>query len=117
MEEKLKIDYSRPDLSAILRKVQDQERQKLRLTLSLQSLNQAFAYQTFSWQHEEDIDILEHKPPRSCGCSSHDDPEEISEADFRLAVRDAKLSLDTCIQAINDCLEEVREAIEEIKET
>ncbi|KAL6749892.1 DNA repair REX1-B-domain-containing protein [Haematococcus lacustris] len=41
----------RPDLAGLLRRVQDSEREKLRLTLSLQSLRTAAAFRTFSWQH------------------------------------------------------------------
>lgn len=134
----LKQELQRPDLAALLRVVQEQEREKLRLTLSLQSLKQALAFETFSWQHEEDVDILEPKAPRTCGCSSapalspgqtqagshsahhshtHDHAiAEPTEAEYNSAVKEAQLLLDEHIREINAKIEEVREILLDVKD-
>ncbi|GLC44532.1 hypothetical protein PLESTB_000063400 [Pleodorina starrii] len=46
-------DMGRTDLAATLRSVQESERDKLRLTLTLQALKQAAAFRTFSWQQRK----------------------------------------------------------------
>ncbi|EFJ46080.1 hypothetical protein VOLCADRAFT_62922, partial [Volvox carteri f. nagariensis] len=45
-------EMGRADLAATLRTVQESERDKLRLTLTLQALKQAAAFRTFSWQQQ-----------------------------------------------------------------
>ncbi|GLI68438.1 hypothetical protein VaNZ11_012854 [Volvox africanus] len=46
-------ELGRADLAAILRGVQESERDKLRLTLTLQALKQAAAFWSFSWQQQQ----------------------------------------------------------------
>ena len=111
---------------------QEHEREKLRLTLALQSLRQAHAFEAFSWQQEdpEDVDILEPRAPRACGCGSagghaagghaanggpHDPSggvhAEPTEAEYKLAVQEAQLALDQHIQGINERIEEIRDCL------
>lgn len=90
-------------------------------------MRQAHAFEAFSWQQEdpEDIDILEPRAPRTCGCgsagahaangASHDPSggvhAEPTEAEYKLAVQEAQLALDQHIQGINERIEEIREEI------
>ena len=43
-------ELQQPDLADMLRVVQSNEQEKLRLTLILQALRQSFAHSSFSWQ-------------------------------------------------------------------
>jgi hypothetical protein len=63
----------RPDLAALLRGVQEGEREKLRLTLALQALRQAHAAGNFSWQKEgaEEANALE-PPAAHAPAAAHD---------------------------------------------
>lgn len=54
MEAALRDQLQRPDLAALLRRVQEAERNKLQLTVSLQSLKRAHALSSFSWQRHPD---------------------------------------------------------------
>ncbi len=53
IERQLAQQLQRPQLAAPLRSVQEQERNKLRYTLTLQALRQAEARKGFSWQQPE----------------------------------------------------------------
>lgn len=106
--------------------VQEGEREKLRLTLALQSLQRAHAFEAFSWQREEDVDVLEPPAARTCGCGSHAghgaeqaaheaEHVEPSEQEFKAAMREAQLLLDAGIRGINESLDEVQCALEELE--
>jgi len=131
----------RPDLAALLRAVQEGEREKLRLTLALQALRQAHAAGNFSWQQEgaEAADAFEPPPAPAAhdhahgehahgdgaaaanghaGCCGHGDhpppPPEPTQAEWEAAVREATRGLDAAIAAINEALEELRYAAAEL---
>jgi hypothetical protein len=119
----------RGEMAALLREVQQHEREKLRLSLAIQSLQQAHAFKTFSWQNEEEEegDPLEPPQPRTCGCSAgahapgqhHEHAHgpaaapEPTEREFTLALREAQLALDEHVRSINERIEEVRYALAE----
>lgn len=126
---------ARPDLAALLNAVQEGERDKLRLTLELQALKQAYAFKTFSWQHrpggdedgeggDDDGGLLEpgggggHEGAHhhGCGCGHGADgggAPEPSKAEYEGAVREALQRLDLCIGSINDALMELRYELED----
>ena len=98
------------------------------MTLSLQSLRQALAFEAFSWQNEDpdEVDPLEPKAPRICGCGSssahavgrqHNVSEEHlepTETEYRLAVREVYLAIDGHVVGINEKIEEIREALADL---
>ena len=53
LESKLTTELGRSDLAAMIRRVQEGEREKLRTTLALQALKKAHRFQTFSWQDND----------------------------------------------------------------
>ncbi|KAI7843734.1 hypothetical protein COHA_002632 [Chlorella ohadii] len=109
------------ELAALLRTVQDNEREKLRLTLALHALKSAHAQRRFSWQHEEQAaglapgvaDLLQG---HLCGvgCMHGAPADEPTQAEYAAAVRESYQLLQGAITAINDALEEVREAQQEL---
>jgi len=54
LEASLTQELGRPDLAALMRRVQEGEREKLKLTLALQALKKAHAFETFAWQSDAD---------------------------------------------------------------
>ena len=105
--------------------VQEHEREKLRLTLELHSLKQAHAFETFSWQQEddEDVDPLEPRAPRTCGCGSSGahshgaasaEHLEPTESEYQLAVQEAQLALNGHVLGINEKIEEVRDFLADL---
>lgn len=54
VETALRDALGRADLAAVLRRVQEAERSKLRLTVSHHALRRAHALLSFSWQHESE---------------------------------------------------------------
>ncbi|PRW57989.1 hypothetical protein C2E21_3468 [Chlorella sorokiniana] len=109
------------DLAALLRTVQDNEREKLRLTLALHALKSAHAQRRFSWQHEEEAaglapgvaDLLQG---HLCGigCAHGAPADEPTQAEYAAAVRESYQLMQGAITAINDALEEVREAQQDL---
>ena len=106
---------------------QEHEREKLRLTLSLQSLRQAHTFEAFSWQHQdpEEVDPLEPRAPRACGCgstaahhphisSAQAEHLEPTESEYRLAVQEAQLALDCHVLGINEKIDEIREVLADL---
>ena len=53
LEAQLKGDLQRPDLADLIRSIQDNERDKLRYTMTIQALKEAESRQQFSWQQPE----------------------------------------------------------------
>ncbi|GAX77542.1 hypothetical protein CEUSTIGMA_g4986.t1 [Chlamydomonas eustigma] len=120
--------HDREDLAKLIRTIQDHEREKLRLTLTLNSLKSAFEFKTFTWQQEEDADILESSSQqRTCACcpGPHADGTggsgqpaalEPTESEYTLAVQDAQLTLNDHVMGINEVMEEIREALASLNE-
>jgi hypothetical protein len=105
------------ELAQLVRCIQDNERVKLQLTLTLQKLQQAEKWQTFSWQQpvDPDEDILE--PKKGCGClHPHNEGEphvpEPTELEFHNALKEATLMMDETNCKINEAIEEIRETLE-----
>ncbi|GIL54110.1 hypothetical protein Vafri_9652 [Volvox africanus] len=73
-------ELGRADLAAILRGVQDSERDKLRLTLTLQALKQAAAFRSFSWQQQQQQQSEGHHDG-----SDYDDDEALALLDPHFA--------------------------------
>eukprot|EP00955_Chlamydomonas_euryale_P028846 304062-Chlamydomonas_euryale.AAC.15 len=100
--------------------LQEHEREKLMLTLTLQSLQQTYALQGFSWQRDDadEVDVLDPLAVRTCACRQghhgHASQPEPTEAEFNAAVREAQVALDDHINSINETLEEVRYAEDEL---
>ncbi|KAG1666884.1 hypothetical protein FOA52_013517 [Chlamydomonas sp. UWO 241] len=135
VERALADEQGRADLARLLRRVQEGEREKLRLTLVLQALRSPHAIGAFSWQRVgdgedgEDVDPLDPPaPPRWCGCGNraaadapgHEGhghgaaaPPEPTKAEWAAALREAQLELDGRVRGINDALEDVRYVLED----
>lgn len=111
------------ELAGLLRTVQENEREKLRLTLALHALKSAHAQQRFSWQHEEAssslpagmADLLQG---HLCGVGClHEAPaDEPTQAEYAAAVRETYQLLQGAVTAINEALEEVRQAAADLLE-
>ena len=107
-----------PEIASKIREIQDQERVKLQLTLTLQKLHQAFSWKTFSWQQllDPEEDILEPQK-NCCGCShAHAEGEphapsvpEATEIEFSNALKEAMISMDATNMQINDLIDELRQ--------
>ncbi|EFN57050.1 hypothetical protein CHLNCDRAFT_143776 [Chlorella variabilis] len=108
------------EAAALLRAVQENEREKLRLTLALQALKAAHAQQRFSWQHEEAAvaaaaslapgvaDLLQGHLCR-VGCVHEAPTDEPTQAEYAGAVRESYQLLQGTITAISEALEEVQQ--------
>lgn len=106
------------DLADMLRVVQHNEQEKLRLTLILQALRQSSARGQFSWQGSSQAattDALQSpaESSHSCHCCTAPEP---SEAEFSAAKAEAVQGLQIAIENINDVLEEMKYAKEEFEE-
>ena len=104
-----------PEVVELLRGVQGREREKLRLTLALQSLKAAAAQQRFSWQQGHGRDgaaAAEHVCGLGCGHAPA--PSEPTQAEFDGAVREAYQELQAHVTAINDALDDARQAREDL---
>lgn len=110
------IEEGQVEQAKTIRGIQDNERVKLQLTLTLQKLQQAQAWRSFSWQQptDPDEDILE--PRKSCGClHPHAEGEphtsEPTEVEFDNALKEAMVLMDKTNQRINEAIEEIQEGI------
>ena len=105
-----------PEVVELLRGVQAREREKLRLTLALQSLKAAAAQQRFSWQQGHGREAGAPAAEHVCGlgCSHAPAPSEPTRAEFDAAVREAYQELQALVTAINGALDEARQAREDL---
>lgn len=102
------------DLADMLRVLQINEQEKLRLTLILQALRQSYAHGTFSWQANSAAVKVQIKPgSHSCHCCTADEP---SEAEFSAAKKEALQGMQKAVDNINEVLEELRYAEAEYEE-
>ncbi|KAL4434050.1 hypothetical protein ABPG75_000491 [Micractinium tetrahymenae] len=111
------------ELTALLRTVQENEREKLRLTLALHALKSAHAQQRFSWQHEEAAGSL---PPGMAdllqghlcgiGCLHEAPADEPTQAEYAAAVKETYQLLQGAVTAINEAIEEVQQAAADLLE-
>lgn len=111
---------SRHDLSAMLRRVQEGERDKLQATVSLHALKAAIAiradkkaqgHQHHTCQHGHHHT---HGPGEMCDHDHDKEEEETTEEECDAAVRDTLKRLDGCVSRINEALEEVRYEVAEL---
>lgn len=110
-------EAGRQDLAGLLRGVQEQERRKLELTLSLQALKAAHAQRRFSWQHEEAAEERgAHAHGDECGAGcAHGAVPEPTQAEWEAAVREAYRELQATITSINEAIDEAREERAELR--
>ncbi|PSC72968.1 hypothetical protein C2E20_3660 [Micractinium conductrix] len=112
------------DLADLLRTVQENEREKLRLTVALQALKAAHAQQRFSWQHEEaassslapGVSDLLQGHLCGLGCMHEAPADEPTKAEYAAAVKETYQLLQASITAINEALEEVRQVAADLLE-
>lgn len=124
-----------PLLHALLLPMQDAEREKLHVTVSLQALRTALALREerkqqlkeFSDQHARPTGkAVDHVHSHTCGCGHGDEDDDddglgnssktASDEDIEAAIKEALQRLDGCVQTINDALEDVRYAVEDLRE-
>ncbi|KAK9822997.1 hypothetical protein WJX81_004133 [Elliptochloris bilobata] len=121
LEARLSERLNRPDLAALLRAVQDGERDVLRFTLVLQALKKAFSDGNFSWQQPEGICVPADVPvsvpggegehthassvPGSSCCGAAPEP---TEADFRAALAEATQAVEAAAAVVAEATEELR---------
>lgn len=118
VENELKQQQSRQDLAALLRSIQEHERSKLQLTMSLHALRQAHREQMFTWQNPPDpaadADAVGNEPavhshaghrPGCIGCSEQtcsNPAQKVTRAEYEAAVGEAQLQLDNTVRGINE---------------
>ena len=125
VERRLSEEYGASDIADIIRNVQEVERDKLRVTLSLQALRKVYEFRGFSWQRDDYAAKSGHD------CAGHGDMTarmafmnlagtalgssacrgavgEPTEGEYKLAVAEAIQHLEKAINQINDSLEEIR---------
>jgi hypothetical protein len=111
LEEKMKNENNRKDLATLIRTVQDNEREKLRLTLTLQTLRVSYANKAFSWQHqppdEPDAFHEGHEMNINGHCSCHQHAQEATEEEYHNAVDEAMVLLNNAITAIIEVMDDV----------
>lgn len=93
-------EEGRSDIASKIKDIQEEERLKLQMTLTVQKLQQSLSWQTFSWQQPIDPDEDPLEPRMGCGCShSHAEGEshssEPTEIEVTNALKEAVLSLDS----------------------
>ncbi|KAL3143235.1 hypothetical protein ABBQ38_002086 [Trebouxia sp. C0009 RCD-2024] len=106
------------DLADMLRVIQTNEHEKLRLTLILQALRQSFAHGQFSWTCRPSADSIETNsgsgtPTHACQCCTAAEP---TEAEYSAAKAEALQGLQTVVDNINDVLEEIKYAEADLDE-
>ncbi|CAD7698297.1 unnamed protein product [Ostreobium quekettii] len=133
IEATLRKESHAHDVADILRRVQEGERDKLRLTLSLQALKRVHAFRGFSWQRDNEGNEVDHE----CGVHGTDITErmgslnlmgsvsvsgvgpggnsEPSEQEYKMAVGEATQHLEKAVIRINDELEEIRYMIADLE--
>jgi len=126
IEATLRRESHADDVADILRRIQEGERDKLRLTLSLQALKKVHAFRGFSWQRDNEGYEFDHE----CGMHSMDITGKLgslnlmgtlsvsglgpggnvepSEEEYKMAVGEATQHLEKTVNQINDELEEIR---------
>lgn len=107
------------DLAALLRQVQEQEREMLQSTLALQALRVARVHRRLGWQDGDDEGVGADGPPQhSCGHHHHDcsPPAGPTKAEYEAAVGEAIRSLQSTVTTINGLLEEVHAAASDEEE-
>ena len=106
------------DMADILRVLQLNEKEKLRLTLILQALKQSYNKGIFSWQethagdHAQDHTVRAAPEP-ACQCCTAAEP---TREEFAAAKAEALQGLQIVIENINDALEELKYAEAEYSE-
>lgn len=118
LEKALSEECRRPDLAAMLRQVQQLEREKLHLTITMQALKRAFTFGLFSWQREELVQTKHTlnciQLEGACGCGQESDGiDYLAEYEYHAAVREAVQAMNSTIIRINEVLEDVRYALED----
>eukprot|EP00798_Chlamydomonas_sp_ICE-L_P016197 gene16198-22360_t len=119
--------HNRLDLVDLFRGVQEHERDKFKLELSLLALRQAHAFEVFSWQHEDEgiegAGGCSHEHHATCAHAHHGaSPQgalavgEATKAEFDAAVLEATLAIDKTVLDINGILDEVKQALMEEEE-
>ncbi|KAL1338671.1 hypothetical protein HN51_033278 [Arachis hypogaea] len=111
-------DYQRLDLAQILRAVQDQEKQKLHLTATIQVLKKAGRPSERLVSHEN----CKYTKPREHECVHVQEITEASgteeaeaDAEYDNALKEAIKGVQDAVTAINEHLEEVRYEIEALE--
>ena len=105
-----------PDIADMLRVLQNNEKEKLRLTLILQALRQGYARGSFSWQ---DISAVSLTPiaaqvePDAHSCHRCTSAEPTKE-EYTAAKGEALQGLQQAIENINEVLEEIRYAEDDL---
>lgn len=112
-------DAGHDDLAALLRQVQEQEREKLQSTLALQALRAARAHKRLGWQDGDDEGVGAENTPHCAGHHHHSEaghacspPAAPSKAEYEAALGEAIRSLQSTVTTINGLLEEVHAAAE-----
>ncbi|KFM28397.1 hypothetical protein F751_5310 [Auxenochlorella protothecoides] len=102
-----------PAHAPLLSRLQDLERERLRMTLALYALQAPARLELFAWQQNDGSPL---KAGQGCGCGSGDghsraahQTQEPTEAEFRAAVRELTCGIEENTVAINDVLDEVRD--------
>lgn len=106
------------DMADILRILQLNEKEKLKLTLILQALKQSYSKGSFSWQESHADDQAQDQTVRaasdpSCHCCTAAEP---TQEEFAAAKAEALQGLQIAIDNINDALEELKYAEAEYSE-
>lgn len=127
VEATLRDILARPDVADLCRTVQNAERRKLELTLTLQAVRAAVEQERFEWLRGGDHGVgaedaaaavgHDHGHGHSCGAcgvSAADVPPEPTEAEVRGATREGTQEMEACVNTINEAIAELQELRAEI---
>lgn len=109
------VQHGRDDLALLLRQVQEGEREKLEISLSLQALRTALAQGQFSWRTDDAAAAGGvGAPSNRCNHSERGhSTQEPSQKDMDEAISECIKTLESVVQQINDALEEIRSQCDE----
>jgi hypothetical protein len=116
LEATLLNPLSRHDLAALLRSVQEGEREKLQLTLAVQSLRALKEREQPAWRGVgsagENPDAVGATPSHVCGSGcGHAKEISASKAEVEAALGESVRALEAAVVGINDVMDEAREAL------